>query len=124
MKPLQVLVVHRDTVRRDELAGLLRRADHRTMVAGSAGDAAESLAADVDAILLDLNLPDLDVGALRRALNPQQRLEPDSLEAAERRHLSLVLQHTAGNKRKAAHILGISRSTLLNKVRKYGLERY
>ena len=124
MKPLQVLVVHRDTVRRDELAGLFRRADHRTMVAASAGDAAESLAADVDAILLDLSLPDLDVGALRRALDPQQRLEPDSLEAAERRHLSLVLQHTSGNKRKAAHILGISRSTLLNKVRKYGLERY
>ena len=28
----------------------------------------------------------------------------------------------SGNKRKAAHLLGISRSTLLNKVRKYGLE--
>ena len=124
MKPLQVLVVHRDTIRRDELAGLLRRAHHRTMVAASAGDAAESLAADVDAILLDLSLPDLDISALRRALSPQESPEPDSLEAAERRHLSLVLQHTAGNKRKAAHILGISRSTLLNKVRKYGLERY
>jgi DNA-binding NtrC family response regulator len=124
MKPLQVLVVHRDTVRRNELAGLLRGADHRTMLAGSAGDAADSLAADVDAILLDLSLPDLDVTALRRALSPQKPPVPDSLEAAERRHLSIVLQHTAGNKRKAAHILGISRSTLLNKVRKYGLERH
>ncbi|MFL5534346.1 MAG: helix-turn-helix domain-containing protein [Gemmatimonadales bacterium] len=44
------------------------------------------------------------------------------MEAAERRHLSLVLRHTAGNKRRAALILGISRSTLLNKVRKYRLE--
>ena len=47
---------------------------------------------------------------------------PDSLEDAERRHLALMLRHTSGNKRKAAHLLGISRSTLLNKVRKYGLE--
>ena len=47
---------------------------------------------------------------------------PDSLQEAERRHLAIVLRHTSGNKRKAAHLLGISRSTLLNKVRKYGLE--
>jgi DNA-binding protein Fis len=33
-----------------------------------------------------------------------------------------MLRHTAGNRRKAAHLLGISRSTLLNKVRKYGLD--
>jgi DNA-binding NtrC family response regulator len=46
---------------------------------------------------------------------------PDSLEAAERRHIALVLRHTHGNKRQAAHLLGISRSTLLHKVRKYGL---
>jgi DNA-binding protein Fis len=32
-----------------------------------------------------------------------------------------VLRHTHGNKRQAAHLLGISRSTLLHKVRKYGL---
>ena len=46
---------------------------------------------------------------------------PDSLEAAERRHIALMLRHTGGNKRQAAHLLGISRSTLLHKVRKYGL---
>ena len=32
-----------------------------------------------------------------------------------------MLRHTGGNKRQAAHLLGISRSTLLHKVRKYGL---
>jgi DNA-binding protein Fis len=32
-----------------------------------------------------------------------------------------MLRHTRGNKRQAALLLGISRSTLLHKVRKYGL---
>jgi DNA-binding protein Fis len=32
-----------------------------------------------------------------------------------------MLRYTDGNKRQAAHLLGISRSTLLHKVRKYGL---
>jgi polyisoprenoid-binding protein YceI len=54
-------------------------------------------------------------------LAPAAPPPPDSLEAAERRHIALVLRHTRGNKRQAAHLLGISRSTLLHKVRKYGL---
>jgi DNA-binding protein Fis len=68
-----------------------------------------------------LKQPGIDGDAVRRALSLPDVTEPDSLEAAERRHLSLVLRHTAGNKRRAALILGISRSTLLNKVRKYQL---
>jgi DNA-binding protein Fis len=44
------------------------------------------------------------------------------LEAAERRHIALMLRHTSGNKRRAALLLGISRSTLLHKVRKYRLD--
>jgi DNA-binding NtrC family response regulator len=122
MKPLHIVVAHRDAIRREELARLLRQADHTTLVAASSEAAAESLAPEVDALLLDLTLPDLDVAALRRALSSSSSIEPDSLEAVERRHLALVLRHTAGNKRKAAHILGISRSTLLNKVRKYRLD--
>jgi polyisoprenoid-binding protein YceI len=58
---------------------------------------------------------------LREALVPAVPAAPDSLEAAERRHIALMLRHTGGNKRQAAHLLGISRSTLLHKVRKYGL---
>jgi DNA-binding NtrC family response regulator len=46
---------------------------------------------------------------------------PESLEAAEARHLRAVLRFTDGNKRQAALLLGIARSTLLAKVRKYRL---
>jgi DNA-binding NtrC family response regulator len=122
MKPLYVVVAHREATRREELAGLLRQAHYHPLVAATAEAAADSLAPEVHALLLDLALPDLDIVALRGALSSTTDVEPDSLEAAERRHLALVLRHTSGNKRKAAHILGISRSTLLNKVRKYGLE--
>jgi polyisoprenoid-binding protein YceI/CheY-like chemotaxis protein len=122
MKRSQFLVVDRDAGRREQLVGLLRGADHQATSAPSAPSAAEAIATgQFDALILDLALPDLDLGGLRRAISPADPAEPGSLEAAERRHLALVLQHTSGNKRKAAHLLGISRSTLLNKVRKYGL---
>lgn len=49
------------------------------------------------------------------------RAAPSPLDAAERRHIAAALQHTRGNKRQAAHLLGIARSTLLAKVRKYQL---
>lgn len=49
------------------------------------------------------------------------RAAPSPLDAAERRHIAAALQHTRGNKRQAAHLLGIARSTLLAKVRKYHL---
>jgi DNA-binding NtrC family response regulator len=121
MKPPQILVALADPSRRGDLVRLLREVERSPLIVGSAEAAAEALTADVNMVLLDLSLPDLDLAALRRALSPAFQ-EPDSLDAAERRHLALVLRHTAGNKRKAAHILGISRSTLLNKVRKYRLE--
>ena len=122
MNPLHILVVSADPARRDDLKGLLQHASHRSVAVTEGGAALEQIDRGIDAVVLDLALPELDMPALRRALSPSDRGEPDSLEAAERRHLSLVLRHTSGNKRKAAHILGISRSTLLNKVRKYGLE--
>ncbi len=45
-----------------------------------------------------------------------------SLEELERQHIAEVLDYTRGKKTVAAHILGISRKTLLEKRKRYGLE--
>jgi polyisoprenoid-binding protein YceI len=122
MKPLRVLVLDPSPGRREELLSLLRGAQHHVVSAPDARSAAEALTAPgFDAMLLDLTSPELDLAALRRAIFPSDSTEPDALEEVERRHLALMLRHTGGNKRRAASLLGISRSTLLNKVRKYGL---
>ncbi|MFL5450095.1 MAG: helix-turn-helix domain-containing protein [Gemmatimonadales bacterium] len=122
MKPMTILVLHRDPDLREELVCLLRGGGYTTLAAESADSAAAQLDGEVDVVLLDLMQSGVDRDVLRQVLRRPEVAEPDSLEAAERRHLSLVLRHTAGNKRRAALILGISRSTLLNKVRKYRLE--
>jgi polyisoprenoid-binding protein YceI len=122
MKPLRVLLLDRSPERREVLASALRQARHEAVPAMDARSAAEALnEPGFDAVLLDLTTPELDLPALRQAIFPAGPVEPDPLEEVERRHLALTLRHTGGNKRRAAHLLGISRSTLLNKVRKYGL---
>ncbi len=75
-----------------------------------------------DALLVDLGWPELELRRLKEVLAPARDAEPDSLDAAERRHIALTLRYTGGNRRRAAELLGISRSTLLHKVRKYGLD--
>jgi DNA-binding NtrC family response regulator len=45
-----------------------------------------------------------------------------SLEELERAYIAEVLDYTRGKKTRAAEILGISRKTLLEKRKRYGLE--
>ncbi len=121
MKPARILVLDGSNQRREALGALLRTADYQVLLASEAVSALVELESGVDLLLLDLSLPGLDQLALRQAILPNDPIDPDSLAAAERRHLAMVLRHTSWNKRKAAQLLGISRSTLLNKVRKYDL---
>jgi len=122
MTRMHILVLEPEVDRREALLGMLRAQGHHAVAAPDAAAAATAISSPgFDALLLDLDLPELDLGHLRQALVPAQPSAPDSLEAAERRHIALALRHTGGNKRQAAHLLGISRSTLLHKVRKYGL---
>jgi two-component system NtrC family response regulator len=55
---------------------------------------------------------------------PERRknVELLTLEAVEKRHIERVLEITAGNRPKAAEILGINVSTVYRKIEKYNIE--
>ncbi len=121
--PHTILLVA-DPERRHALAAALRAAGREPLVVDSPEAAADALtAADPEGLLLDLSLPALDLAALREALAPGRPVAPDSLDDVERRHIHLVLRYTDGNRRQAARLLGISRSTLHNKLRRYGIDQ-
>ena len=117
-----MLVLDADSERRQQMATLLEGAGHRVSFADDVTLEEPSDLASYDFLVLDPTDRAVNLPALRRAVSIDTTSPPDSLDDMERRHLETVLQHTGGNKRKAAHVLGISRSTLLNKVRKYGLQ--
>ena len=52
---------------------------------------------------------------------PLKDLVRRATEAVERVALSRVLEQTHGNKNKAAQLLGLNRTTLLEKIKKRGL---
>lgn len=62
-----------------------------------------------------------------RYLDDMGETPPDNLHGvimgeAERALVEAVLEHTDGNQSRAAEILGITRTTLRNRIRRYGLE--
>ena len=123
MTPFHCLVLSSTPERQRILEAALRAGGQAVVPAAQPAEAAEALASQgLDYLVVDLGLPLLDVSALQRALNPNLPNLPESLEAAERRHIALTLEYTGGNRRQAARILGIARSTMLAKLRKYGLE--
>ncbi|MEO8294312.1 MAG: helix-turn-helix domain-containing protein [Gemmatimonadota bacterium] len=123
MTPWQCLIVTGKPERWRAWDELLRSDGHRVVPATTIDEAREALIApELDCLVLDLGMPLLDRSAVQQAINPGEPGPPDSLEAAEKRHIALALRYTRGNRRQAARLLGIARSTMLSKLRKYGLE--
>ena len=113
MSTLRILVVlNEGDTTLGPLASSLRDAGHEVRVASPvvAADLLAPGGATFDAVLRP---PVVELAMTGDA--------PTPLDDAERQHIAVTLRHTRGNKRQAAHLLGIARSTLLAKVRKYGL---
>lgn len=105
------------------LAESLRSQGYQAVVREQAGEASEALAArGIDALVLDSDLPGVHWEEIRAAIAPERPVVPEPLDAVERRHIAAALRFTRGNRRNAAQFLGIARSTLLAKIRKYGLD--
>ena len=118
-----VIASERETLTR-ALAESFRAQGHEPLVRETGSAVSEALAAPgVDAVVLDPDLPGLDWEKVRSAFAPDRTAVPEPMEAVERRHIAATLRFTGGNRRNAAQLLGIARSTLLAKVRKYGLDK-
>jgi DNA-binding NtrC family response regulator len=50
-----------------------------------------------------------------------RRHTPQTLDELERQHIERTLRHHSGNRTRAAHELGISRATLINKIKRYSI---
>ena len=74
-----------------------------------------AVALTADPILLVEDLP-----AKLQGPAPTSEVFP-SLEEMEKRHLQLALEKTAGNRRQAAMLLGVSRRTLYRMAKRHGL---
>ncbi len=77
------------------------------------------------ALLQARGAPLLDAGhlppELRRGTGGERRHQPHTLAEIERQQIERALRHHAGNRTHAARELGISRATLINKIKLYAL---
>lgn len=119
-----VLVVSADAEKASRVAEALKVGGNNVTIEHRGARAAELAGAGQGGpglLVLDLELPELDLNRLREALGESEPA-PESLEVVERRQIAAMLRYTSGNRRKAAQLLGLARSTLLAKIRRYGLE--
>lgn len=61
-------------------------------------------------------------GELQQRRGSDRRYQPQSLADVERVQIERALRHHGGNRTRAAAELGISRATLINKIKTYGLD--
>ena len=76
------------------------------------------------AMILARSKPEIGVEHLPADLRQRQverRYQPLSLADIERSHIERALRHHSGNRTRAAQELGISRATLINKIKVYAL---
>ena len=73
--------------------------------------------------LIDLPKSVREPAAARRRAVFVERENLSSLDDLEKEYISYVLTQTKNNLKRSAEILGVSRTTLYNKLSKYGLER-
>jgi len=122
-RQLAILIASEREALTRTVAETLRNQGHYPMIQETPAGAADALAAPgVDVLVLDNDFPGVDWNQVRAALTPDRPALPESLDSVERRHIAATLRYTRGNRRNAAQLLGIARSTLLAKIRKYGLE--
>jgi transcriptional regulator with PAS, ATPase and Fis domain len=83
---------------------------------------------DTDGILTKDDLPDIILNGsafLLSGLSPGEGERPaslkDALKEPEKVYILKVLKEASGNKKKAARKLGVNRTTLYNKLRKYNI---
>lgn len=122
-RKLSLMIASDREVLTRSLAESARSQGHHILVQEEAAAVVDALAnPGIDAVVLDTDLPGVDWPALRQALTPSRPAVPEPIDAVERRHIAATLRYTHGNRRNAAQLLGIARSTLLAKIRKYGLD--
>lgn len=123
-RKLNILVASERELVTRALGECLRSQGHELVVHENAAAVTEALGGPgVDAVVFDADLTGVDWDQLRAAFSPDRPAVPESIDAVERRHIAATLRFTGGNRRNAAQLLGIARSTLLAKIRKYGLDR-